>query len=145
LAGEVNTSMPLYVVHQVADALNARKKSLNGSKVLVLGLAYKANVDDDRESPSYTLLDLLHKRGAKVAYYDPYVPVIRLTREHPHWAGLKSVSWNKKTIAGFDAVLISTAHGCVNYRELARWAKLIVDTRNAMVTVKAAGKKVRKA
>ncbi len=145
LAGEVNTSMPMYVVHRVAEALNARKKALNGSKVLILGLAYKANVDDDRESPSYTLLDLLHQRGARVAFYDPYVPVIRPTREHPHWAGLKSVKWDRKTIAGFDAVLISTAHACVDYGQLAKWAQVIVDTRNAMAKVKSARGKVRKA
>jgi UDP-N-acetyl-D-glucosamine dehydrogenase len=132
LAGEVNTSMPEHVVHAVAHALNARRKPVNGSKVLVLGLAYKPNVDDDRESPSYHLLDLLKHHGADAAYYDPYVPVIRPTREHPHWAGVKSVSWDRTTIAGFDAVLISTAHDAVNYKELAAWAPCIVDTRNAM-------------
>ena len=87
LAGEVNTAMPEFVVRRVADALNTRQKSVKGSRILILGLAYKANVDDDRESPSYTLLDLLKRQGAHVAYYDPHVPVIRPTREHPHWAG----------------------------------------------------------
>ena len=72
-------------------ALNARRKAVNGAKVLVLGLAYKADVDDDRESPSYVLMTLLKERGAAVSYYDPYVPVIKLTREHPQWAGVKSV------------------------------------------------------
>lgn len=132
LAGEVNTSMPDYVIQRVMEALNASRKPLNGSKVLVLGLAYKANVDDDRESPSYILLELLKKRGAEVGYYDPHVPVIRPTREHPHWAGLKSVGWDQRTIQGFDLVLISTAHDGVNYQELADWAPCIVDTRNAM-------------
>ena len=133
LAGEINTAMPEHVVQRVMEALNNRRKSLNGSKVLLLGLAYKANVDDDRESPSYVLLDLLKKRGAEVGYYDPHVPVIRPTREHPHWAGLKSVTWDRATLSSFDLVLISTAHDAVNYQELADWAPCIVDTRNAMV------------
>lgn len=106
LAGEVNTAMPEYVVNRVAEALNATKKPVNGSRVLVLGLAYKPDVDDDRESPSYILLDLLKKRGAEVAYYDPHVPVIRPSREHSHWAGTQSVEWSQKTIAAFDLVLI---------------------------------------
>lgn len=132
LAGEINTSMPAYVVHRVADALNERQKPVKGSSILVLGLAYKPNVDDERESPSYFLMEMLQQRGANVAYYDPYVPVIRPTREHPHWAGTKSVEWNQQTISGFDLVLISTNHACFNYQELAEWADCIVDTRNAM-------------
>ena len=113
--------------------------------MLVLGLAYKANVDDDRESPSYRLLDLLEQRGARAAYYDPYVPVIRPTREHPHWAGHRSVKWSRKVISRFDAMIISTAHETVNYQELADWAKLIVDTRNIMAKIKASTGKVWKA
>ena len=134
LAGEINTAMPLYVVNRTAEALNARKKPLNGSRVLVLGLAYKPNVDDDRESPSYVLLDLLQKRGAEVAYHDPYVPVIKHTREHPQFAGIKSVPWDRATIAAFDAVILATHHETVNYQQLADWADCIVDTRNAMVS-----------
>ncbi len=132
LAGEVNTSMPGYVVHRVADALNDRRKAIKGSSVLVLGLAYKPNVDDERESPSYVLMEILKERGANVSYYDPYVPVIKPTREHAHWAGTKSVSWNKQTVTAFDLVLIATNHACVNYQELADWTECIVDTRNAM-------------
>ncbi|MCX7867051.1 MAG: nucleotide sugar dehydrogenase [Limisphaera sp.] len=132
LAGEINTSMPEYVVHRVADALNERTRSIKGSRILILGLAYKPNVDDDRESPSYVLMDLLHQRGAIVEYHDPYVPVIKPTREHPHWAGKKSVPWDEATIRSFDVVLIATNHACVNYRQLAEWADCIVDTRNAM-------------
>jgi UDP-N-acetyl-D-glucosamine dehydrogenase len=135
LAGEVNTGMPAYVINRAIDALNHRRKAMNGSSVLILGLAYKPNVDDERESPSYFLMEMLSARGAKVAYYDPYVPVIRPTREHAHWAGTKSVEWNRQTIAGFDLVLISTNHACVNYRELAEWAPSIVDTRNAMAGI----------
>ena len=145
LAGEVNTGMPQYVVHRVAEALNARRKPVNGSRVLVVGLAYKANVDDERESPSYHLMDLLKQQGAEVAYHDPHVPVIRPTREHAHWAGMKSVSWDRETVAGFDAVLISTAHRAVNYEEMAEWAQCIVDTRNAMANNQADAGKVWKA
>ena len=145
LAGEINRAMPEKVVAQVGKALAARKKKLRGAKILVLGLAYKANVADDRESPSYRLLDLLAARGAVVAYYDPHVPVIRPTREHPHWAGTKSVKWNRRAVAGFDAVLIATAHAAVDYRQLADWARLIVDTRNVMAKFPTAPGKVWKA
>jgi UDP-N-acetyl-D-glucosamine dehydrogenase len=136
LAGEINTAMPEYVVNRAAEALNSHKKSVNGSKVLIVGLAYKADVDDDRESPSYVLLNLFQQRGAEVAYYDPYVPVIRPTREHPHWAGMKSVAWNRETLGSFDVVLIATKHASVNYRELGEWSRCIVDTRNAMSGIK---------
>ncbi len=135
LAGEINTAMPEYVVNRAAEALNAQRKAINGSKVLIVGLAYKADVDDDRESPSYVLLNLFQQRGAEVAYYDPYVPVIRPTREHPHWAGMKSVAWNKETLSGYDVVLIATKHASVNYRELGEWSKCVVDTRNAMAGI----------
>ena len=136
LAGEINTAMPEYVVHQVAEALNSLKKPINGSRILLLGLAYKADVDDMRESPTFILLDLLKKRGADVAYHDPHIPVIRPTREHGHWTGVKSTEWNEKTVRAFDAVLISTAHKAVNYQQLADWSDCIIDTRNAMAAVK---------
>jgi UDP-N-acetyl-D-glucosamine dehydrogenase len=145
LAGEINTRMPEYVVHRVADALNSQQKSINGSRILVLGLAYKPNVDDERQSPSYVLMDLLQNRGAEVAYHDPYVPVIKLTREHAEFAGRKSVEWNRATIESFDVVLIATNHSSVNYQELGEWARRIVDTRNVMVRVKGASSKVWKA
>ncbi|MEY4385616.1 MAG: UDP-N-acetyl-D-glucosamine 6-dehydrogenase [Verrucomicrobiota bacterium] len=132
LAGEINTAMPQYVVHQVADALNDRKLPVKGSKVLLVGLAYKPNVDDQRESPSFVLMDLLKGRGAEVAFYDPYVPVIQPTREHPHWTGVKSVEWKREVIGAYDLVLIATNHANVNYGQLAEWADCIVDTRNAM-------------
>ena len=122
LAGEINTAMPEYVVNRTAEALNAKKKAVNGSKVLIVGLAYKKNVDDDRESPSYHLMDLLKNRGAEVGYYDPFVPVIRPTREHAQWAGLKSVAWDQPTLSSYDAVIISTAHDGVSYKELAAWS-----------------------
>jgi UDP-N-acetyl-D-glucosamine dehydrogenase len=136
LAGEINTAMPLHVVHRAAEALNARRKAVNGSRVLIVGLAYKPNVDDERESPSYALMNLLKERGAEAAYFDPYVPVIRPTREHAHWAGTRSVNWDRQTLENFDAVIIATNHQAVNYQELADWSPCIVDTRNAMATVK---------
>ena len=132
LAGEINTAMPLYVVQRTTEALNARRKSVRGSRILIAGIAYKPNVDDDRESPSYHLMDLLKDLGAEVGYYDPHVPVIRPTREHGHWAGTRSVAWEKSSIAAFDAVVIATAHSSVNYKQLADWSPCIVDTRNAM-------------
>ena len=145
LAGEINTRMPEHVVHRVADVLNDQSKAIKGSTILVLGLAYKANVDDERESPSYVLMELLAERGAEVAYYDPYVPVIKPTREHPQFTGRKSIDWNRSTIENFDVVLIATNHSSVNYRELGAWARCIVDTRNAMAGVPLAPGKVWKA
>ena len=140
LAGEINTKMPEHVVARVAEALNDVAKPVKGSKILVLGLAYKANVDDDRESPSYVLMELLKRRGAEVSYYDPFVPVIKMTRAHPQWAGTRSIGWDKDAIASYDCVLIATAHACVDYRQLADWAQLIVDTRNAMPFVGASSR-----
>jgi UDP-N-acetyl-D-glucosamine dehydrogenase len=145
LAGEINTAMPKEVVNRVIVALNSQRKALNGSKILVVGLAYKPNVDDERESPSYVLMDLLIEAGAEVKFYDPYVPLIKPTREHSQFAGRKSVEWNRSTIENFDLVLIATNHSCVNYQELADWAQCIVDTRNAMATVNRASGKVWKA
>ena len=136
LAGEINTAMPAHVVNRTAEALNSFRKPMNGSRVLVIGLAYKPNVDDDRESPSYVLMNLLKTRGADVAYYDPYVPVIKLTREHPHWAGTRSIVWNREILKKFDAAIVATNHQAVSYQELADWVPCIVDTRNALATVK---------
>jgi UDP-N-acetyl-D-glucosamine dehydrogenase len=145
LAGEINTDMPELVVRRVSDALNEKGKAVKGSRVLILGIAYKPNVDDQRESPSYVLMSLLSDRGALVEYHDPYVPVIKPTREHSHWAGKESVGWNRSNIAAFDAVLIATDHSSVNYQELADWADCIVDTRNAMANIQVSAGKVWKA
>jgi len=145
LAGEINTAMPEHVVHRVADALNNQEKAVKGSRILIVGLAYKPDVDDERESPSYVLMDLLANRGAKVEYYDPYIPTIRPTREHSYWAGKRSVQWNETTIGSFDLVLVATSHSVINYQELGKWAQSIVDTRNAMAVVPACGAKIWKA
>ncbi len=145
LAGEINTSMPEHVVHRVAEALNSQRKPLNGSRILILGLAYKPNVDDERESPSYVLMDLLSEGGAAVEYHDPYVPVIGQTREHAHWAGKNSIAWSEGNIRSFDLILIATNHACIDYQQLADWASLIVDTRNAMASFKTRPQQVWKA
>ncbi len=143
LAGEVNTSMPEYVIHKLESALSDEGKPLRGSRILMIGLAYKANVDDDRESPGFVFLERLKSRGCDVSYYDPYIPTIRPSREHSHWAGVKSIVWQEQAISQSDAVLIVTAHRNVNYRELGLWSKLIVDTRNAMHGIPTCGKLVK--
>lgn len=135
LAGEVNSAMPSHVVQRTGEALNSVKKAVNGSRVLLIGLAYKANVDDMRESPTFILMDELKRRGAKVDYYDTYIPVVTPTREHGHWTGTKSIDWRKETVGSYDAVIIATAHDNVDFKELAAWAPLIIDTRNAMAAV----------
>ena len=132
LAGEINTSMPDYVVQRTTKALNSVKKAINGSKILLIGLAYKPDVDDDRESPTYKLMDSFSELGGIVSYYDPYVPEIKPSREHSHWAGTKSVTWDKETIGSFDVIVISTNHTEIDYKKLSDWNSLIVDTRNAM-------------
>ena len=134
LAGEINTAMPKYVVGKVAEALNVKKRALNGSRVLIVGLAYKADVDDIRESPTFVLMELLEACGATVEYFDPYVPEIPPTREHADFAGRKSVAWKREGVSSYDCVLISTAHKSVDYRQLAEWNDCIVDTRNAMIS-----------
>ena len=145
LAGEVNTSMPEFVVNRLAEALNAHRKPVKGSRVLLLGLAYKPNVDDMRESPTFILMDKLKQRGAEVSYYDPYLPVVLPTREHAAWTGTQSVEWNREVISSFDAVLIATNHDQVDYQQLADWVDCIVDSRNAMVNVTTAAGQVWKA
>jgi UDP-N-acetyl-D-glucosamine dehydrogenase len=98
LARIVNTAMPDYVVGRVVEALNDQEKIVRKSRILILGIAYKSNVDDDRESPSYRLLGLLKERGAYLDYFDPHIPEIRLTWEHPHWAGKRSGEWSEQVI-----------------------------------------------
>jgi UDP-N-acetyl-D-glucosamine dehydrogenase len=128
LAGEINTSMPRYVVDRTVEALNEDRKSISGSKVLVLGLSYKSDIDDDRESPSFELIELLQERGADVAYCDPYVPVARRGRKHD--LGLKSVPCTAEEFASYDAVLVSTAHSQFKKPALYADVKLAIDTRN---------------
>src|SRR5438105_4647766 len=128
LAGEINSRMPRYVVERVAGALNQDGKALKGSRVLVLGLAYKANIDDDRESPSYEILELLQESGALVDYCDPYFPAARKGRKHD--LGLRSVPCKPEVFATYDAIVVATAHDVFKDPALYRDARLVVDTRN---------------
>lgn len=136
LAGEVNTAMPRHVVGVLADALNCRfAKSLNRARVLVLGIAYKKNVDDIRESPTLRIMELLEAQGASVAFHDPYVPVVPATREHAKLAGRTGVSLTDDIIKEMDAVLIVTDHDEVDYDAVVAASRLVVDTRNATRSV----------
>jgi len=135
LAGEINTSMPYHVVEAVAAALNEQQKSLKGSKVLLLGVAYKKDVDDLRESPSLKLLELLTDRGATLDYNDPYFPALFKMR-HYDFSNMRSVNLTPEKIAGYDCVLIATDHSSYDYEALVRDARLVVDTRNATRNVK---------
>ena len=132
LAGEVNTAMPEHVVARIAEALNDRAKALKGSRVLVVGLAYKPDVDDIRESPAFRIMDLIKERGGVVAYHDPHVPAVPPTREHMAWRGTRSVAWDRPTVSSFDATVIVTRHSTIDLKHLPEWSPLIVDTRNAM-------------
>ncbi len=129
LAGEINTSMPDYVVKVATEALNGQRKAVNGSRILLLGLAYKANVDDDRESPSYKLIEKLEALGATVDYHDPYVPVIPKTREHPQYAGRQSVA---AITDDYDLILLSTGHDAYRSFDFSPFKTPLVDTRNAV-------------
>lgn len=133
LAGEINTAMPGHVVETLARALDSRfKTALSAARILMIGLAYKPNVSDVRESPSFKLMELLERRGARVQFHDPHVPEAPMTREHAEFGGRKSAPLNATSLADFDAVLISTDHDAVDYGLIASHAKLVVDTRNAM-------------
>jgi UDP-N-acetyl-D-glucosamine dehydrogenase len=135
LAGEVNTAMPYHVVDAVASALNDRKKSIKGSKVLILGMAYKKDVDDLRESPSLKLLELLTGRGAVLDYNDPFFPMLFKMR-HYDFSNMRSVALSPDRLANYDCVLIATDHTSYDYDAIVRDAKLVVDTRNATRRVK---------
>jgi UDP-N-acetyl-D-glucosamine dehydrogenase len=130
LAGEINTNMTNYVVQKVGEALNTVKRSIKGSRILVLGLAYKKNVDDSRESPSYTIIDILMKKGADVQYSDPFLPKAPKTRKFNF--DLKSIELTSDNIKSFNAVLLITEHDSFNYELIIREAKLIVDTRGKL-------------
>ena len=132
LAGEVNTAMPDYVIERLTSALAEQKKQIKGSRVLIVGLAYKPNVEDDRESPSYVLMEKLEALGAVVDYHDPHVPAIRPSREYGHYAGRQSVPWTAEAMSQYDAALIATAHDVVDHAQLTEWIPCVVDTRNAL-------------
>lgn len=133
LAGQINTGMPYLVVNRLAELVDTQvRTNFSDARILVIGVAYKKNIDDMRESPALKLIELIEKRGADVTFHDPFVPVLRPTREYPQLTGRKGLpELDAETLASFDAVLIATDHDDVDYALLAENAKLIVDTRNA--------------
>ncbi len=132
LAGEINTGMPGYVVERLSEALNERfGKALKGARILLLGVAYKKNVEDCRESPAFKLIENLERRGAMVDFHDPFVPVIPKLREHPTLIGRRSVPWAPADFVTYDAALICTDHDAVDYAALVASVRLVVDSRNA--------------
>lgn len=130
LAGEINTSMPDYVISRTMEEMNERGKALKNSKVLIVGLAYKGDVDDMRESPSLTLIKLFEEKGCKVDYYDPYIPLIPKSREHMDLAGRKSITLDK--VKEYDLAIISTKHSDVDHTIFQKNCPLVIDTRNAL-------------
>jgi UDP-N-acetyl-D-glucosamine dehydrogenase len=146
LAGEINTHMPHYVVDKLARALDRRfGRGLRNAKILIIGVAYKKNVDDIRESPALKLIELIEERGAHADFYDPYVSIIPQTRDHGRLAGRNSISWTHDSLLSYDAVLIATDHDAVDYNELCRLVPLIIDTRNACARAGWVGDNVTKA
>jgi UDP-N-acetyl-D-glucosamine dehydrogenase len=140
LAGEVNTAMPYYVVQRVMEAMNNRKKSINGSRILLLGMAYKKDVDDPRESPSFKLIELLQEKGAEVLYNDPHIAEIPPMRKYSF--RLKSTDLTAETLASMDCILLATDHSAYDYQFILDHADLIVDTRNAFSGLQDAAAKV---
>lgn len=132
LAGEINANMPYYVVQRTLEAMNDKAMTMKNSKLLLVGLAYKKNVDDLRESPTFKLWKLYEEKGAIVEYYDPYCPDVPKTREYPEYSGRKSVAF--ENISKYDVVVIATDHDCVDYAKISKEAKLIIDTRNVIKT-----------
>ncbi|HUX05898.1 MAG TPA: nucleotide sugar dehydrogenase [Acidobacteriota bacterium] len=145
LAGEINSSMPGYVVGKLIGALNRHGRSLSDAKVLLSGMAYKKDVDDTRESPGLHLFKMILDGGAQVDYYDPFVPAIPPTREHPQLAGIRSIEWDPVKLAGYDAIVIVTDHTEVDYAALVAAAQLVVDCRNATRSVSEGREKIVKA
>jgi len=146
LAGEINARMPAYVVERSAEALDqATGQGLSGAKILLIGLAYKPNVDDIRESPALEILERFEARGARAAFHDPWVPVISKTREHVTLAGRRSTNLSAAADSASDLVVVVTDHKDVDYRLIADNAKLIVDTRNAFAKLGIHGAQIKKA
>ncbi len=143
LAGEINTSMPFWVIRKLMDALNDRGKSLKGSKILVLGAAYKKDIDDPRESPSFKLMEILIDKGAEVDYNDPFIPELPSMRMYDVKG--KSVELTEENLAKYDCVLVSTDHSVYEFDFIVKHAQLVIDTRNATVNVKDTDNKIVKA
>jgi UDP-N-acetyl-D-glucosamine dehydrogenase len=134
LAGEINISMPYYVIEKTIEALNKHRKSLNGSRILVLGVAYKKDVDDDRESPGYAIMKMLLGKGAAVLYNDPWIPKLHTTRKYNFQ--MESMTITPELLADMDAVIIVTDHSAYNWAEIVEHSNLVIDTRNATKGIK---------
>ena len=143
LAGEINVSIPYYVVAKVLDALNERKKSVKGAKILILGVAYKRDVDDARESPALAIMDLLQKKGATILYHDPYIPSLPQFRKYNF--KLKSSPLNQKLLHGIDAAVVVTDHSQIDYSWVVKHTPLVIDTRNVTKGMTQWKKKIVKA
>jgi UDP-N-acetyl-D-glucosamine dehydrogenase len=146
LAGQINSRMPYIVVNKLVEALDQTSgKGMTKARILILGIAYKKNIDDMRESPSLKLIELMEKRGAHVEFHDPHIPVIPPTREHAELTGRRSVSIDPESLASFDAVLLSTDHDDVDYQSVVTHSKVVVDTRNACARAGVVGDNIFKA
>lgn len=146
LAGQINTGMPHYVVARLAEALDQLKgRGLNGARILIVGLSYKKNIEDTRESPSLKLIELIEQRGAKTDYHDPFATEIPRTREHPDLAGRKSVALSPSSISSYDAILVATDHDAVDWASVVEHGRLIVDTRNIFARKGLSGPNIFKA
>jgi UDP-N-acetyl-D-glucosamine dehydrogenase len=143
LAGEINTRMPYYVVDRVIEALNKHKQSIQGSKVLILGAAYKKDIDDMRESPTLKLIEILEEKGAQVDYNDPYIPIMPRVRKYQF--DMKSVDLTSENLSQYNLVLISTDHSSYDYESIVNNSRLVVDTRNATKGIKKNREKIVKA
>jgi UDP-N-acetyl-D-glucosamine dehydrogenase len=140
LAGEINVSMPYYVIERTADALNRRKKSVNGSEILILGVAYKKDIDDERESPGYAIMRLLMEKGARVSYNDPWISHLKPTRKYNF--KMSSTKIEPQILAAMDAVIIVTDHSAYDFTEIVKHANLVIDTRNATRGIEADRRKI---
>jgi len=145
LAGEVNSKMPEYVIHRLAEFLNDLGKPVRGSKICLLGMAYKKDVDDSRESPSFSLMELLLQRGANLSYNDPHVPSLPEKRHYPHLPDLHSQELTPEFLAAQDCVLIATDHSAYDYEFIVAHSRMVLDTRNATRKVRAGLEKIRRA
>jgi UDP-N-acetyl-D-glucosamine dehydrogenase len=140
LAGEINVSMPYYVIEKTVEALNNQKKSLNGSRIMVLGIAYKKDIDDDRESPGYAIMKMLLEKGAVVTYNDPWIPKLQPTRKYDFQ--MSSTPITPEVLAEMDAMIIVTDHSDYDFAEIAKHSNLIIDTRNATKGIKGEADKI---
>jgi UDP-N-acetyl-D-glucosamine dehydrogenase len=143
LAGEINVHVPYYVVAKIQDALNARGKSIKGAKLLILGIAYKKDVDDARESPALAIMNLLQKKGAAILYHDPYISTLPHFRKY--YFRLKSAPLTKGLLQRVDAVVVVTDHSCIDYSWVVKCSPLVIDTRNVTKNMKQWKKKIVKA